>query len=223
MGDPNFVWVVDFGENPTPAMVAMQDPPGGAWEVQIDSFEGTTEGKGSVRFLVSILEKGECEGLGTMITIGTDCTKPFNVKHATSLLDGLHTPDGKFLDRSQIKGRREFQGGSFIGMRAYMWVREYPEGETDERGYQRRPDRNFMGRGEFESQKKIQSLRGRPTPRSAPPRAAPTMPPPGPAPAPPPGPAPGGFAPPPPAAAGANASMPATREIRDLFGPGSTQ
>ena len=172
MGDPGYVWIVDFGENPTTATVSAQDPPGGPWEVQIDSFEGTTEGKGSVRFMVSIVEEGEARGIGTQITIGTDQTKPFNVKHATNLMDGLHSKDGNHLDRSKLRGRMELSGQLFVGMRAYMWVREYPEGEIDERGFAKRPDRNFMSRAEYESQKRAQAARGGPPP----PRPSPVRP-----------------------------------------------
>ena len=173
MGDPSFIWTVDFGEHPSTAMVSMQDPPGGAWEVQIDSFEGVTEGKGSVRFMVSIVDEGEARGIGTQIVIGTDQGKPFNVKHAMNLMDGLHTADGQFIDRGKVRGKMELGGQSFVGMRAFMWVREYPDGEMDDRGFPRRADRNFMGRSEYECQKRAQTTRGGPPPpRPAPARGA---------------------------------------------------
>jgi len=164
MGDPNFVWVLELGDSPSSAMVSMQDPPGGAWEVQLDAYEGTTEGKGTVRFTVSIVEAGEAQGIGTMITVGTDQSKSFNVKHGFNLLDGYHTADGQFLDRSKLRGRMEITGAQLLGGRAYMWVREFPEGETDDRGFPKRPDRSFMSRSEYESSKRAQAVRGGPPP-----------------------------------------------------------
>ncbi len=145
----------------TPVDVTMQDPPAGAFEVEVQAARLVTNdkeggsGKTSLRYGVMIVEDGESKGLTTEIVCGTDYSKGFNKAHQLNMLKGLHTADGKHLPDEALKGSINLTPGLVTGRRAFMFVRAPAEGEIDETtGKSARASKNFITRAMYEQAKK---------------------------------------------------------------------
>lgn len=139
-----------------PASVAFQDPPGGAYKVEIVGVKQVTKeeegGKTNVHFQVIITEECDVKGFPTTIVQGTDWAKPFNAKLIHNLLSGMGFPSDK------ITGHLRLVPSNFIGKTAYMFVRPAPEGEVDEQGRKKWANKNFMTREEYEQVKRMAVL-----------------------------------------------------------------
>ena len=167
MGDvTEFDIQVNVG-NAGPVDVMMQDPSEGPHEITILDVKQTTKegegGKTSLRFSVSDTEPGSPTfGTQTMIIIGTDWTKPFNLGHlVNSLLSIGANPE-------KIKGVIRVNPAIWRGKKAFMFVKAKPEGEVDDRGRRALADKNFITPSQYTAAKKVEALRGAaPAPRVA--------------------------------------------------------
>ena len=145
----------------SPVDVTMQDPPPGAFEVEIQSARLVTNdkeggsGKTTIRYGVMIVEDGAAKGLTTEVVCGTDYAKNFNKAHQLNMLKGLHTPDGKYLPDAGLKGTIQITPQLVTGRRAFMYVKAPAEGEMDENtGRAARANKNFVTREMYAQAKK---------------------------------------------------------------------
>ena len=160
-----FVLAVPFGSGATPVDVTMQDPPGGPHKVEIVDVKHVTNeknGKVSLRVSVSIKE-GEAQGISTMVVIGTDFSKPFNVSHLANLLIGAGVPPDK------LKGNVNIKRENLVGKTAYIFVKAPMEGEIDEEtGKAKRANNNFITKAAFDAAVRSQQIAKGDAPAAAP-------------------------------------------------------
>lgn len=149
-----------------PVDVMFQDPPGGAYEVAVQTMRKVTKegGKTSYRFGLGIVEDGPGKGIQTQAVIGTDWSKAFNLSHLMNALRGLHTPDGKYANPEQLKAGLDVSPALFVGKRAFILVKPAPAGEIDDLGRPALADKNFITREMYEQAKKLGTI---PTARAA--------------------------------------------------------
>lgn len=150
---------VPFGEGDfAPLDVSQQDPPGGPYEVQITGCRQVTKegegGKTTLRFNVVVTEDGPAKGLSTMVVIGCDWSKPFNLNHLKTLLVGMGG------DPSKLKGNKKLAPAVFLGKKCYIFVKAPMEGETDDSGRPKRADKNFQTKQQYTAQKAAQAIAG---------------------------------------------------------------
>jgi hypothetical protein len=151
---------IDFSGTPT-VDVMQSDPPAGPYEVEIlDVKQVTKEGEGgktTLRFSVAPVE-GDARGMPCQVVVGTDFSKPFNAGHLVNLLTGILQKIGKTPEEIKVKLRAVSLASipaACKGKRAFIFVKSAPEGELDDRGYQKRADKNFISRDMYETAKKI--------------------------------------------------------------------
>jgi hypothetical protein len=156
--------IVDFNDSVNvrglgPVDVSMADPSPGAHAVLItDMWKESNEksGKTTYRFSVTDTEPGSTSaGVQTMIMIGCDAAKDFNVQHLVNCLLSIGCAPEKI--RGVVPG---IQPALFKGRPAYIYVKAAPEGEVDEEtGKPKRDNKNFVTPAQYESLKKAESMK----------------------------------------------------------------
>jgi hypothetical protein len=157
--------IVDFNDSVNvrglgPVDVSMADPSPGAHAVLItDMWKESNEksGKTTYRFSVTDTEPGSpTAGVQTMIMIGCDVAKDFNVQHLVNCLLSIGCAPEKI--QGVIQGIRP---ALFKGRPAFIYVKAAPEGEVDEEtGKPKRDNKNFVTPQQYESLKKAESIKG---------------------------------------------------------------
>lgn len=141
-----------------PVSIAFQDPPGGAYKVEVAGAKKVVNekegGKTTIHFQVIIIEDGDTKGFPTTIFQGTDWEKGhnFNAKLVYNMLSGMGYPAEK------LTGNLRLLPADLIGKTAYIMVKPAPEGEVDEQGRKRFANKNFITREEYEQVKRMTAL-----------------------------------------------------------------
>jgi hypothetical protein len=156
--------IVDFNDSVNvrglgPVDVSMADPSPGAHTVLItDMWKESNEksGKTTYRFSVTDTEPGSTSaGVQTMIMIGCDAAKDFNVQHLVNCLLSIGCAPEKI--QGVVQGIRP---ALFKGRPAFIFVKAAPEGEVDEEtGKPKRDNKNFVTPQQYESLKKAESMK----------------------------------------------------------------
>jgi hypothetical protein len=142
-----------------PVDVMMEDPCEGPHAVEIlDVRMVTKEGEGgktSLRFSVADVEPGSPTlGVQTMVVVGTDFAKPFNLGHLVNALLSIGCAPEK------IKGTITVHPGVFRGRRGYIYVKAAAQGEIDDAGRPLRANKNFVTPAMYEAAKKMAAMKG---------------------------------------------------------------
>jgi hypothetical protein len=136
--------IIFDGTGVAPLDVTLEDPPTGAYEVEIEEcrpLHNARTGKKSFRFDVRLVGDSPSRGVRTTVFIGTDFTKPFNAAHVANLCIGIGMP------AEALHGLVKLKAQNFVGRRAFIYVREPRENEVDEdTGRPARGNRNFITR-----------------------------------------------------------------------------
>jgi hypothetical protein len=113
-------------------------------------------GKTTYRFSVTDTEPGSTSaGVQTMIMIGCDAAKDFNVQHLVNCLLSIGCAPEKI--QGVVQGIRP---ALFKGRPAFIFVKAAPEGEVDEEtGKPKRDNKNFVTPQQYESLKKAESMK----------------------------------------------------------------
>jgi hypothetical protein len=156
--------IVDFNDSVNvrglgPVDVSMADPSPGAHAVLItDMWKESNEksGKTTYRFSVTDTEPGSpSAGVQTMVMIGCDASKDFNVQHLVNCLLSIGCAPEKI--RGVVPG---IQPALFKGRPAFIYVKAAPEGEIDEEtGKPKRDNKNFVTPAQYESLKKAEGMK----------------------------------------------------------------
>jgi hypothetical protein len=153
-----------------PVDVMMQDPPAGAYEVEImEASEhrkgGQADGSVSIEINVAIVEAGSpAVGMATRIYLGTDWSKAFNIGHFVNLFTGILQKAGKSAEDIKAKLAQpliQIPISSFVGKRAFIIVKAAPD-ELDAQGRPKLADKNFMTMVQYEQAKKTIAAVGAP-------------------------------------------------------------
>jgi hypothetical protein len=142
-----------------PVDVMMEDPCEGPHAVDIlDVRMVTKEGEGgktSLRFSVADVEPGSPTfGVQTMVIVGTDFSKPFNLGHLVNALLSIGCAPEK------IKGTITVNPGVFRGRRGYIYVKSPVQGEIDDSGRPMRANKNFITPTQYEAARKMAVIKG---------------------------------------------------------------
>ena len=145
--------------NQGPVDVMMEDPCEGPHAVDIlDVRMVTKEGEGgktSLRFSVADVEPGSpTYGVQTMVIVGTDFSKPFNLGHLVNALLSIGCAPEK------IKGTITVNPTVFRGRRGFIYVKAPAQGEIDDSGRPMRSNKNFVTPAQYEAAKKIAAIKG---------------------------------------------------------------
>jgi hypothetical protein len=156
--------IVDFNDSVNvrglgPVDVSMADPSPGAHTVLItDMWKESNEksGKTTYRFSVTDTELGSTSaGVQTMIMIGCDAAKDFNVQHLVNCLLSIGCAPEKI--QGVVQGIRP---ALFKGRPAFVYVKAAPEGEIDEdTGKPKRDTKYFVTPQQYESLKKAEGMK----------------------------------------------------------------
>jgi hypothetical protein len=156
--------IVDFNDSVNvrglgPVDVSMADPSPGAHAVLItDMWKESNEksGKTTYRYSVTDTEPGSpTAGVQTMVMIGCDASKDFNVQHLVNCLLSIGCAPEKI--RGVVQG---ICPALFKGRPAFIYVKAAPEGEIDEEtGKPKRDNKNFVTPQQYESLKKAESMK----------------------------------------------------------------
>lgn len=152
-----------------PVDVTQQDPPAGAYEVEIqgaDEHKKLAEGveRLSYEFTISIVESGSpALGISTRLYLGADFSKPFNVGHFVNLFTGVMQKLGKSPEeiKAKLAGNVQLPLSSFVGKRAFVYVKAAPD-ELDAQGRKALADKNFVTLPMYEAAKKTIAALGPP-------------------------------------------------------------
>lgn len=125
-----------------PVDVMMEDPSPGPHMMEILDVKmvtGEKEGdKNTLRFSVMDAEEGSItRGISTMVVMGLDWQKEFNVRHIVNLLMGMGVKQDK------LKGVIALSPANFIGKKVPVYVKAAPD-ELDELGRKRFANKNFI-------------------------------------------------------------------------------
>ena len=145
--------------NQGPVDVMMEDPCEGPHAVDIlDVRMVTKEGEGgktSLRFSVADVEPGSPTfGVQTMVIVGTDFSKPFNLGHLVNALLSIGCAPEK------IKGTITVNPGVFRGRRGHIYVKAPAQCEIDDSGRPQRSNKNFITPAQYEAAKKMAAIKG---------------------------------------------------------------
>lgn len=154
----NYVVEVDFGAGAQTRTIGFVDPPGGPYEVEILDSIQNTDGKGTLRYNVVIVEEGQAKGIGTTIFIGSDFTKDFNRGHLANLFEGMG------IDPSKLKGKISLKPETVKGRHAYIRVVPAPEGEVDDQGRKKFADKSFITKAQYQQEKRAMAVVGAASP-----------------------------------------------------------
>jgi hypothetical protein len=112
-------------------------------------------GKTSLRFSVADVEPGSPTfGVQTMVIVGTDFSKPFNLGHLVNALLSIGCAAEK------IKGTITVNPTVFRGRRGYIYVKAPAQGEIDDSGRPMRANKNFITPAQYEAAKKMAAIKG---------------------------------------------------------------
>jgi hypothetical protein len=150
----NYVVEVDFGSGAKTRVIGQMDPPGGPYEVEILDSMQSTDGKGTLRYSVVIVEDGPAKGMGTTVFIGTDFTKEFNKDHLANLFEGMG------IEPSKLKGKISLKPETVKGRHAFLRVLPAPEGEVDDQGRKKLADKSFITKAQYLQEKKALAVVG---------------------------------------------------------------
>ncbi len=149
-----------------PVDVMMEDPCEGPHAVDILDVKLVTKegegGKTSLRFSVADVEPGSPTfGVQTLVIVGTDFSKPFNLGHLVNALLSIGCAPEK------IKGTITVNPGVFRGRRGHIYVKAPVQGEIDDAGRPMRANKNFVTPAQYEAAKKMAAIKGAAGPNGA--------------------------------------------------------
>jgi hypothetical protein len=154
----------------SPVDMMRQDPPPGAYEVEITATsdhtkKGDTSGKISYEFRFSIVEPCPAQGIGTSLYMGSDWTEPMNVGHFVNLYTGVMEHLGKTPEeiKAKLAGTVQAPLSAFVGKHAFVIVKPVPD-ELDAQGRKKLADKNFVTKTQYVQLKKTIAALGMQTP-----------------------------------------------------------